>query len=81
MNQDDWIDIYSSGTLWKNNQGKSFSKVFEKGGNAVWADFDNNGYSDFFCYDNQRLFWNNHGKRFIARSFPTLSITLGQNVR
>ncbi|MHC4284562.1 MAG: hypothetical protein ACYSWZ_16555, partial [Planctomycetota bacterium] len=40
-NRDGWVDIYCAGTLWKNNQGKSFSKVVEKGGNAIWADFDN----------------------------------------
>ena len=73
-NNDSWVDIYCSGTLWKNNRGKSFSKVFEKGSNAVWADFDNDGYSDLFCYDTQRLFWNDQGKGFVSRPFPKLSI-------
>ena len=36
-NNDGWVDIYTSGTLWKNNQGKSFSKVFDKGSIAVNA--------------------------------------------
>jgi hypothetical protein len=74
FNNDDWVDIYSSGTLWKNNLGKNFSKVFDKGSNAVWADFDNDGYSDFFCYDNQKLFRNVQGKNFVAQSFPDLAI-------
>ena len=50
-NNDGWVDIYNSGTLWKNNEGKSFSKVFEGGGDGIWADFDNDGYSD------QRQIW------------------------
>ena len=72
-NNDGWVDIYTSGTLWKNNGGNSFSKVFEKGSDAIWADFDNDGFSDFLCYDTQHLFWNDLGKGFISREFPKLS--------
>ncbi len=80
-NNDGWVDIYSSGTLWKNNQGKIFSKVFEQGDNGIWADFDNDGYPDLFCYGSQRLFWNDHGRGFVSREFPDLSIasSLGAN--
>lgn len=74
FDNDGWTDIYSSGSLWKNHQGKKFAKVFDQGSNAVWADFDNDGFSDFFCYDNQRLFRSDQGKTFIARSFPKLAI-------
>ena len=77
-NNDGWVDIYCSGILWKNNQGKSFSKVFEKSGSAVWSDYDNDGYSDFFVYNTQQLFWNDHGNDFIAREFPNLSIPSSQ---
>ena len=73
-NNDGWVDIYSSGILWKNNQGKRFTKVLEEGSSGIWADFDNDGYSDLFCYDNQRLFWNDHGEGLISRPFPDLSI-------
>ena len=73
-NNDSWVDIYNAGTLWENNQGKSFSKVFDKGSDGIWSDFDNDGYSDLFCYDTQRLFWNDHGKGLISRPFPDLSI-------
>jgi len=78
FDNDGWVDIYSSGVLWKNNQGKSFSKVFDKGSNAIWADYDNDGYSDFFCYDNQRLFWNDKGHGFALRPFPKLAIHSSQ---
>ena len=71
---DGWVDIYCNGLLWKNNQGKSFSKGFEKGGSAVWADFDNDGYSDMFVYNTQQFFWNDQGKEFVSRPFPKLAI-------
>ena len=73
-NNDGWVDIYTSGTLWENNQGKIFSKVFAEGSNGIWADADNDGYSDLFCYDTQQFFWNDHGKGLISRPFPKLSI-------
>ena len=75
---DGWVDIYSSGKLWKNNHGQGFAKVFDKGGNAVCADFDNDGYSDIFCYGGQQLFWNDHGKGFVLREFPKCSIPSSQ---
>ena len=71
---DGWTDIYCGGTLWKNNQGKSFSKVFDKGGSAVWADFDNDGYPDMFVYSTRQLFRNESGKDLALRPFPKLSI-------
>ncbi len=67
-NNDGWVDLYSAGKLWKNNNGKSFSKVMEKGDTAVWADFDNDGYSDFYDYNTKQLFWNDHGKDFVPQS-------------
>jgi hypothetical protein len=73
-NRDGWVDIYCAGTLWKNNQGKSFSKVVEKGGNAIWADFDNDGYPDLYVYNTKQLFWNDHGKDLRSKPFPKLSI-------
>ena len=71
---DGWTDIYCAGTLWKNNQGKSFSKVFDKGGSAVWADFDNDGYSDMFVYNTRQLFRNESGKDMSLCPLPKLSI-------
>ena len=71
---DGWVDIYCAGTLWKNNQGKSFSMVVAKGGSAVWADFDNDGYPDMFVYNTQQLFRNDGGKDLKLVPFPKLSI-------
>ncbi len=74
FDNDGWTDIYCGGALWKNNQGKGFSKVFDKGGNAVWADFDNDGYPDMFVYSSRQLFRNEPGKDLALRPFPELSI-------
>lgn len=73
-NRDGWVDIYCAGTLWKNNQGKGFSNVIEKGGKAIWADFDNDGYPDLYVYNTKQLFWNDHGKDIKSRPFPKLPI-------
>jgi hypothetical protein len=79
---DGWVDIYTSGVLWKNNKGTNFSKVFQKAGNAVSADFDNDGYSDLFSYNRQILFGNDRGKHFILRPFPKnlISLSLGASL-
>jgi len=77
-NNDGWVDLYSTGKLWRNNKGKNFSKVIEEGERAVWADFDNDGYPDFYVYNNQKLFWNNHGKNFVPQFFPKLSMKLSR---
>jgi len=71
---DGWVDIYN-GWLWKNNQGKSFTKVYENAPGAVWADFDNDGYSDLFCYSNRSLFRNDKGNGFVQVDFLPLSIS------
>lgn len=71
-NADGWVDLYTDGVLWQNNEGKSFSKVIEKSGPGVWADFDNDGYSDLFCYKSQKLFRNSQGKDLEEWAFPEL---------
>ncbi len=71
-NQDGWVDIFCSGTLWKNNGGKSFSKVFSTNGNAVSADYDNDGFPDIFCYSSNKLFHNDKGENFSPQPFPEI---------
>jgi hypothetical protein len=75
-NNDGYVDLYSNGKLWRNNEGKSFSKIRDEGeGRAVWADYDNDGYPDFYIYNDnnkQQLFWNDHDMQFVLQSFPTL---------
>ncbi len=52
FDNDGWIDLYSSGTLYKNNQGKFVGVTPEVisenvgGYGSIWADFDNDGAMD-----------------------------------
>ena len=52
FNNDDWPDLYVSGQLWRNNQGK-FTAVENHGlsGSGTWADFNNDGFLDLFSFD------------------------------
>jgi len=77
-NNDGWTDIYTAGdtgTLWRNDQGKSFTKVLDKGSNSTCADYDNDGYPDIFCYENQQIFQNDAAKKFMPRPFLKLDPT------
>lgn len=51
-NNDDWPDLYVSGQLWRNEQGK-FVRVQGHGlaGSGAFADFNNDGRIDFFSFD------------------------------
>ena len=47
---DGWVDLFDGGTLWHNQQGKSFKKVESPGvgGGGTWGDFDADGKIDFY---------------------------------
>ena len=47
---DGWVDLFDGGTLWHNQQGKSFKKVESPGvgGGGTWGDFDGDGKIDFY---------------------------------
>jgi len=62
-----------AGTVWKNNAGKSFSKIGEVApGSAIAADFDNDGFVDLFSWSSLQLFRNNGGKGFVNVPLPNL---------
>ena len=52
FDNDGWIDLYSSGTLYKNNRGEFVDATPEAiaenigGYGSIWADFDNDGAMD-----------------------------------
>src|SRR4051794_2078808 len=58
FDNDGWVDVCIGGDVWRNEEGKRFTKVGRVGGSAVWGDFDNDGYLDLFCYESGTLYRN-----------------------
>ena len=71
FDNDGWVDLCVSGGVWKNNAGKSFSKVAQIG-SSVAADFDNDGFIDLFSWLGQQLFRNNGEGGFSEAALPDL---------
>lgn len=71
FDDDGWVDLCAAGVVWKNNAGKSFTKVTETG-TAVAADFDNDGFVDLFSWSRLRLYRNNAGQNFVEFRLPEL---------
>jgi hypothetical protein len=79
FDNDGWIDLYAAGTLWKNNEGKRFTKIKTKlSGTAVAADADNDGFKDFFSISKQKLFRNIDGKGFEKVELPYFDTIVSQ---
>ena len=77
IDNDGWTDICGATGIWRNNQGKGFSRVGE-GGGFVAADFDNDGYVDLFDYAHMKLYHNNQGKGFSEIPLPPLPPTVSR---
>ncbi len=72
VDNDGWVDVIA-GNLWKNNGGKSFSKVEDVvPGSAITADFDNDGFADIFSWSSLKLWRNKDGKQFTEVELPKL---------
>lgn len=72
LDNDGWVDV-CSGAVWKNNKGKSFSKLSEVvAGSAIAADFDNDGFVDLFSWTSMKLFRNNASMDFVDFPLPEL---------
>ena len=71
FDNDGWVDICVSGSVWKNNEGKSFTKFADIGA-SVAADFDNDGFIDLFSWSALKLYRNNGGKEFVDVELPKL---------
>jgi hypothetical protein len=80
FDNDGWVDLYAGGQLWRNEQGKCFTRVENTplAGAGVWGDFDNDGYLDLFCWSGGKLFRNLKGKGFelVAEAIPDLPTTV-----
>lgn len=74
LDNDGFVDLCASGNAWKNNGGKSFSKLAAVGA-CVAADFDNDGFADLFSYSPLQLLHNNAGKGFTEVKLPELPKT------
>ncbi len=77
LDNDGWVDINVPGGVWKNNEGKSFTKFAEIGA-SVAADFDNDGFVDLFSWSALKLYRNNGGKSFDEFKLPKLPKTVSR---
>ena len=72
FNNDGWVDLCSGG-VWKNNEGKSFSRIGQVSpGSVIAADFDNDGLMDLFSWSSLKLFRNTGDAEFVEFSLPEL---------
>ena len=79
LNHDGWPELCAGGTIWKNESGKSFSRLAEGLGEVVAADFDNDGFVDLFSWSTFQLIKNQNGEKFVPVALPELptSVSLG----
>ena len=77
FDNDGWVDLCVGGGVWKNQSGKTFTKVADFG-SAVAADFDNDGLTDLFSWSSLRLSRNLGGMKFAAVEMPELPKTVSR---
>ena len=71
LDNDGWSDLCVSGGVWKNNQGKSFTRVADVP-TSVAADFDNDGFVDLFSWTARKLYRNDGRMGFTEVKLPEL---------
>ena len=72
INADGWVDLCAGGSVWRNNNGESFTKIKNGVGAVVAADFDNDGFPDLFSYSSKRAYRNIKGKDFKQMEMPKI---------
>jgi hypothetical protein len=74
-NNDGWVDVLAGGILWKNNNGTSFTQVFNAGV-GILADYNNDGHLDIFAYSSHQLHKNTGAASFVSQPFPALPMVI-----
>ena len=77
LDNDGWVDLCVSGSVWKNEAGKGFRNVFAAG-SSVAADFDNDGHIDLFSWSSLKLYRNLGAMKFEEVPLPTLPKTVSR---
>lgn len=77
LDRDGWTDLVAGGVVWLNDGGKRFTSVAQVG-QAVAADFDNDGYPDLFSWSRGKLFRSEKGKSFVDFPLPSEFETLSR---
>lgn len=77
LDNDGWADLCVSGGVWKNNAGKTFSRVADVP-TSVAADFDNDGFVDLFSWTAHRLYRNDGGMSFSEVKLPELPLSVSR---
>ncbi len=77
VDNDGWSDLCAGGNVWKNEKGKGFTKLASLGA-CVAADFDNDGFTDFFSWSQMKLFRNEKGQAFTPFALPELPATISR---
>ena len=77
LNNDGWVDICVGGGVWKNNAGKTFTRVADVP-TSVAADFDNDGLVDLFSWSARRLYHNDGKMKFTPVEFPKLPASVSR---
>ena len=71
LDNDGWSDLCASGGVWKNNEGKTFTRVADVP-TSVAADFDNDGFVDLFSWTARKLYRNDGKMGFAEVKLPEL---------
>ena len=77
FDNDGWVDLCVSGSVWRNDGGKGFTKFADVGA-SVAADFDNDGFIDLFSWSALKLYRNEGGKAFAETKLPELPKTVSR---
>ncbi|MCP4783459.1 MAG: CRTAC1 family protein [Fuerstiella sp.] len=74
-NNDGWVDLTVDGQLWRNDNGKRFTRVKNVAfaGSGIWGDVDNDGDLDFFALGG-KVYRNAEGESFkeIEQAIPEM---------